>query len=72
MKKLSKRTKLPSCTVGKQLITQLENYLCSHIPRLLKKELAQQMELYDLKNPASLRTYSLTLSDEKTVFNSTQ
>ncbi len=65
MKKLSKRTKLPSCTVDKQLITQLENYLCSHIPRLLKKELAQQMELYDLKDPASLRTYSLTLSDEK-------
>jgi hypothetical protein len=65
MKKLSKRITLPSCNVDKQLIIRLENYLFTHIPGLLKKELFEQMELYDLKNPASLRTYSLTLSDNK-------
>jgi len=65
MKKLSKRITLPSCTVDKQLIIRLENYLFTHIPGLLKKELFEQMGLYDLKNPASLRTYSLTLSDNK-------
>jgi hypothetical protein len=65
MKKLTKRTTLPSCTVDKQLITQLENFLCAHIPRLIKKELSQQMGLYDMKNPASLRTYSLTFTEDK-------
>jgi hypothetical protein len=65
MKKLTKRIGLPSCTVDKQLIGQLENYLFAHIPRLLKKDLTQQMGLYDLKNPASLRTYSLTITEDK-------
>jgi hypothetical protein len=64
MKKLSKRTTLPSCTVDKQLITRLENFLFSHVTRLLKKDLSQQMGLYDLKDPASLRTYSLTITDK--------
>lgn len=65
MKKLSLRTTLPSCTVDKKLINQLENYLLAHVPRLLKKDLTQQMGLYDLKNPASLRTYSLSITDKK-------
>lgn len=69
MKKLNHRTILPSCTVDKKLINQLESYLLSHIPRLLKKDLSQQMGLYDLKNPATLRTYSLNISEAK---NTTQ
>lgn len=65
MKKINHRTTLPSCTVDKKLINQLENYLLIHIPRLLKKDLTQQMGLYDLKNPASLRNYSLSISEGK-------
>lgn len=65
MKKLSRRTTLPSCTVDKKLINQLENYLLSHVPRLLKKDLTQQMGLYDLKNPASLRNYNLNITEDK-------
>ena len=65
MKKLSLSTTLPSCTVDKKLINQLENYLITHVQRLLKKDLTQQMGLYDLKNPASLRNYSLSITDNK-------
>ena len=62
MKKLNQRTTLPSCTVDKKLINQLESYLIAHVPRLLKKDLTQQMGLYDLKSPASLRNYSLSIT----------
>lgn len=65
MKKLNQRTTLPSCTVDKPLISQLENFLLAHVPRLLKKDLTQQMGLYDLKNPSSLRTYSLSIIEGK-------
>lgn len=66
MKKLNQRIDLPSCVVDKKLINQLEGYLLQHIPRLLKKDLSQQMGLYDLKDPASLRTYHLIISEGKT------
>lgn len=65
MKKLNHRTTLPSCIIDKKLINQLENYLLVHVPRILKKDLTQQMGLYDLKNPASLRNYSLSISEGK-------
>lgn len=65
MKKLTKRIPLPSCTVDKRLITQLETYFNSRIPAFLKKDLTQMMNLYNLKNPASLRTYTLTLVEGK-------
>jgi hypothetical protein len=65
MKKLTKRIPLPSCTVDKRLISQLETYFNTRIPALLKKDLTQMMSLYDLKNPASLRTYSLTIIEGK-------
>ena len=65
MKKLTKRIPLPSCTVDKRLISQLETYFNTRIPALLKKDLTQMMSLYDLKNPASLRTYSLTIVEGK-------
>ncbi len=65
MKKLTKRIPLPSCTVDKRLITQLETYFNTRIPALLKKDLTQMMDLYDLKNPASLRTYTLTIVEGK-------
>jgi len=67
MKKLTKRFNLPSCTVDKRLITQLETYLNTRIPTFLKKDLTQMMNLYDLKNPASLRTYALTIEEGKEV-----
>ena len=54
---------LPSCRVSKGLIVKLENYLLMQIPSLLKKELAGMMEVLDLKSPASLKKYSLTLLD---------
>ncbi len=65
MKKLTKRIPLPSCTVDKRLVTQLETYFNTRIPALLKKDLTQMMNLYDLKNPASLRTYTLTIVEGK-------
>ena len=65
MKKLTKRIPLPSCTVDKSLIQQLETYFNTRIPALLKKDLTQMMSLYDLKNPASLRTYTLTIVEGK-------
>lgn len=65
MQKLNHRVPLPSCTVDKKLITQLENFLLANTPRLLKKELSQMMGLYDLKTPASLITYSINISEKK-------
>ena len=65
MKKLTRRIPLPSCNVDKRLIQQLETYFNTRIPALLKKELTQMMNLYDLKNPASLRTYTLTIVEGK-------
>ncbi len=65
MKKLTKRIPLPSCTVDKRLVTQLETYFNTRIPSYLKKDLTQMMNLYDLKNPASLRTYNLTIVEGK-------
>ena len=65
MKKLTKRIPLPTCTVDKQLIAQLETYFNTRVLALLKKELTQMMSLYDLKNPASLRTYTLTIIEGK-------
>jgi len=65
MQKLNLRVPLPSCTVDKKLINQLESFLLNNIPRLLKKELMQQMGLYDLKNPASLMSYALTINEKK-------
>jgi len=67
MKKLTKRIPLPSCTVDKRLITQLETYFNTRIPTYLKKDLTQMMDLYDLKNPASLRTYTLSIAEGKEV-----
>ena len=67
MKKLTKRLPLPSCTVDKRLITQLEAYFNTRIPAFLKKDLTQMMHLYDMKNPASLRTYTLTIAEGKEV-----
>ena len=37
MQKLNLRVPLPSCTVDKKLINQLESFLLNNIPRLLKK-----------------------------------
>jgi hypothetical protein len=54
---------LPSCRVNKGLIVKLENYLLMQIPALLKKELSGMMEVLDLKSPASLKKYSVTLLD---------
>lgn len=65
MKKLTQRIPLPSCTVDKRLISQLETYFNTRIPAFLKKDLTQMMHLYDLKNPASLRTYNLILVEGK-------
>jgi maltodextrin utilization protein YvdJ len=65
MKKLTRRIQLPSCRVDKRLIQQLETYFNTRIPALLKKDLTQMMNLYDLKNPASLRTYALTITEGK-------
>jgi len=67
MKKLTKRITLPSCTVDKALIAQLETYFNTRISTFLKKDLTQMMNLYDLKNPASLRTYTLTIAEGKEV-----
>lgn len=67
MKKQTKRIPLPSCTVDKRLITQLETYFNTRIPAYLKKDLTQMMNLYDLKNPASLRTYTLSIAEGKDV-----
>lgn len=64
MKKLNQRTILPSCTIDKKLVNQLETFLLTHVPRLLKKELSQQMALYELKSPASLRTYNVSISEK--------
>jgi len=65
MQKLNLRVPLPSCTIDKKLINQLESFLLNNIPRLLKKELMQMMGLYDLKSPASLMTYTLTINEKK-------
>jgi hypothetical protein len=54
---------LPSCRVSKGLIVKLENYLLMQIPSLLKKELGGMMEALDLKSPASLKKYTLSLHD---------
>jgi len=54
---------LPSCRVNKGLIVKLENYLLMQIPALLRKELAGMMEALDLKSPASLKKYTLSLQD---------
>jgi len=54
---------LPSCMVSKGLIVKLENYLLMQIPSLLKKELSGMMEVLDLKSPASLKRYGITLLD---------
>lgn len=54
---------LPSCRVNKGLIVKLENYLLMQIPALLKKELAGMMEVLDLKNPASLKKYTVSMQD---------
>ena len=67
MKKLTKRIPLPSCTVDKRLLTQLETYFNTRISTYLKKDLTQMMDLYDLKNPASLRTYTLSIAEGKEV-----
>ncbi len=51
---------LPSCRISKRLIAQMESYLLGQLPKLLKKELANMMELLDLKNPGALRQYVLS------------
>jgi len=65
MKKLTRRINLPSCRVDKRLVAQLETYFNTRIPGFLKKDLTQMMNLYDLKNPASLRSYTLALVEGK-------
>lgn len=54
---------LPSCRVNTRLIIKLENYLLMQIPALLRKELSGMMEVLDLKSPASLKKYSVSLQD---------
>ena len=52
---------LPSCRVSKRMVSQLESYLLSQLPKLLKRELSNMMELLDLRSPEALREYKLVL-----------
>jgi hypothetical protein len=61
VEKFTLKKSLPACRVDKRLLAQIETFFLTQVARGFKKEIESMMYVLEVKNPAELRKFSVTL-----------
>jgi hypothetical protein len=61
LEKFTLKKPLPSCRVDKRLLAQIETFFLTQVARGFKKEIESMMYVLEVKNPAELRKFSVSL-----------